>query len=306
MTVVQLECVLEAARQQNFSKAAANLYLSQPTLSRHIQALEQELRVPIFDRTNKSVRLTEAGRALLPKLERMSVMFRTATAELHEIADHITGQLKIGVLATLWTDGAVRQAIHRFRQEYPEVTLNLCHLTIQDSYAALMDGSVDILLSLGTVMPPSDKTCFLRLPEERMCLAVPAQHPNAGLADIMPKEISTYFSDLKFCLLDIDEFAPPVQGGLKTVYTDCADIEIGAMSDLDTLIMLVDAGLGITYMNENCILRHDPHVKMIPLVEKRKKSGPVYMQSLPSLYWLPSNTNTNLNAFLELVSRESE
>ena len=116
MTVVQLECVLEAARQQNFSKAAANLYLSQPTLSRHIQALEQELRVPIFDRTNKSVRLTEAGRALLPKLERMSVMFRTATAELHEIADHITGQLKIGVLATMWTDGAVRQAIQRFRQ----------------------------------------------------------------------------------------------------------------------------------------------------------------------------------------------
>ena len=47
-------------------------------------------------------------------------------------------------------------------------------------------------------------------------------------------------------------------------------------------------------------------MKMIPLVEKRKKSGPVYMQSLPSLYWLPSNTNTNLNAFLELVSRESE
>ena len=126
MTVVQLECVLEAARQQNFSKAAVNLYLSQPTLSRHIQALEQELRVPIFDRTNKSVRLTEAGRALLPKLERMSIMFRTATAELHEIADHITGQLKIGVLATLWTDGAVRQAIQRFRQEYPEVTLNLC------------------------------------------------------------------------------------------------------------------------------------------------------------------------------------
>ena len=91
-----------------------------------------------------------------------------------------------------------------------------------------------------------------------MCLAVPTQHPNAGLADIMPKEISTYFSDLKFCLLDIDEFAPPVQGWAENRLHRLRRYRIGAMSDLDTLIMLVDAGLGITYMNENCILRHDP------------------------------------------------
>lgn len=304
MTVVQLECVLEAAKQQNFSKAAANLYLSQPTLSRHIQALEQELRVLIFDRTSKSVNLTEAGWALLPKLEQLSEIFRAATAELHEIADHITGQLKIGVLATLWTDGVVRQAIQQFRHIHPEVTLTLCHLPLQDSYTALMDGNVDLLLTLGVVRPPTDKLRALRLPGERMCLAVPASHPNAGLADIMPKEIPACFPDLKFCLMNIDAFEAPVQGGLKTVYTDCSDIEISTLSDLDTLIMLVDAGLGVTYMNENCILRHDPYVSMIPLVEQRKEDGPAYMQALPSLYWLPGNTNSNLTEFLELVKQQ--
>ena len=61
----QLKCLVAVAEERNISRAAVRLNLSQPTLTRHIQALEEELEVLLFKRTTWGVQLTEAGEALL-------------------------------------------------------------------------------------------------------------------------------------------------------------------------------------------------------------------------------------------------
>lgn len=302
MTIIQLECVLEAAQQGNFSRAAANLYLSQPTLSRHIQALENELHTQIFLRANNTVCLTETGRLLLPKLQQLYEFFRKTSVEMHEIVNHVSGQLKIGILSSMAIKGRFRELLLQFHQLYPDVSLDLCHLKLQESYSALMGGGVDLLFSLDASMPPSDKLRTLPLSKERMCLAVPADHPNSNLVNIAHNEIQIYFPDLKFSLVDIGEFEPPAQVDLRAVYADCTDMEIGSQSDLDSLMMLVDAGLGITCANENCILTQNPRVKLIPLVERRK-DGLIHMQTSPSLYWIEKNSNPYLHTFLQLFTK---
>lgn len=303
MTIVQLECVLEAARQGNFSLAAANLYLSQPTLSRHIQALEEELGAPVFVRANNMVRLTAVGGELLPKLERMYEEFQRGAAELHEIADRLSGGLKIGVLASLAVEDSVRDAAKKYRGEHPEAELSFYHLDLRESYDLLMSGKVDLLLSLDSSMPPSDRVRALPLRRERMCLAVPADHPNAGLAEIAHGEIGRYFPDLKFCVMDVGEFKPPVQNELRAIYTDYDAPAIGKLSGdmagLDTLLLLADAGVSATCVNENCILKNNPRVRMIPLVE-RGEAGAKALYVTVALYWVEKNVNPVLRSFLKL------
>lgn len=69
MDIKDLQCFLAAAQTLNFSKAAKSLYISQPSLSQRIQALEQELGAPLFYRNRQQMALTGAGRALLPRVQ---------------------------------------------------------------------------------------------------------------------------------------------------------------------------------------------------------------------------------------------
>lgn len=65
MTITQLQYVLAVAEHQNFTKAAAKVFVTQPTLSMQIQKLEEELDIQIFDRTKKPIQLTETGKKIV-------------------------------------------------------------------------------------------------------------------------------------------------------------------------------------------------------------------------------------------------
>ena len=84
--------------------------------------LEEELRAPLFTRANNAVHLTQVGRELCPKLERMYQFFRSATDELHEIVDRSSGLLRLGVLSSLRMDDRLRSAVNRLRTPQLRIT----------------------------------------------------------------------------------------------------------------------------------------------------------------------------------------
>ena len=302
ITVVQLECFLEVVRQGNFSLAAANLYMSQPTLSRNIQSLEEELRAPLFARANNAVHLTQVGRELCPKLERMYQFFRSATDELHEIVDRSSGLLRLGVLSSLRMDDRLRSAVNRLRTQSSGVKVQLCHLGIRQSYDCLMSGTVDALVSLNAVMPPSDKVRSLLLSDEQMCLAVPSDHPNAAIASLTHDEIAARFPDLDYFVLSAGEFESPVQQNLRHAQPNYLSGTLnklsGPFATSDALMLMADSGLGITCVNENCILSDDPRVRLIPLMERRGEEL-CSSRICVGLYWVEKNENSFLRALLQ-------
>ena len=304
ITVVQLECFLEVVKQGNFSLAAANLYMSQPTLSRNIQSLEEELRTLLFHRANNTVHLTEIGRELHPKLEQMYQFFRTATDELHEIVDRSSGRLRVGVLASLRLDDRVRSAITHLRSRFPNARVQLCHLDLRQSHASLMSGTVDALLSLNAVMPPSDKVRSLVLSNERMCLAVPSDHPNADLPSLDHDQIPVRFPGLDYFVLAAGEFESPVQQDLMHAQPNYGDELLsklsGPFATMDALMLMADGGLGITCVNETCILSENPRIRLIPLVERR--DGKVFPSLIGvTLYWVEKNENPLLRVLIQEV-----
>lgn len=300
MTVIQLECFLEVARLENFSQAAANLYLSQPTLSRHIQALESELHTPLFLRTSNTVRLSPLGQKLRPKLAALYQTFQAAAAEIHTIADYHNGHLRVGILASLYAGDGLRRAFAASRQRQPGASLQVCRLELKEAYSALMNGSIDALLSLDSAVPSSDKLAWKTLQTERMCLAVPGGHPNAALTQIAHSQISACFPELDYCLMDAGEFEAPIQTALRQALPNYANEEVGKMSGplagLDTLMLMVDMGLGITCVNESCILSRNPRVTLIPLVADEDGSRPLTVDL--RMYWIKGNANPLLPPFL--------
>lgn len=96
MQLAQVEGFLEIARQRNLSRAADTLHVTQPALTARIKQLEEELGTPVFERSHRGMRLTDAGRALLPHAERAVDALAIGRDLVVEHARGIAGQLTIG------------------------------------------------------------------------------------------------------------------------------------------------------------------------------------------------------------------
>lgn len=301
ITTVQLECFLEVVKRGNFSLAAAELFLSQPTLSRHIQALEDELRAPLFLRANNKVSLTEIGKDLYPKLEALYCNFRDSSEELHEIVDKRYGRLRLGILASLRLDLQLQSAIDEVKGHFPDSKIQLCHLDIENSYKSLMRGTIDALVGLSPIMPPSDKLRSHLLYEDIMCLAVPANHPNAGMKNISIDEFDDYFPDLEQFILDVGAFVTPLQQELKEAQPHYADDDLhkmtGPFATLDSLMLMIDAGLGAACVNQRSILASNDQVSLIPIRNNGEKYAPDSVKVC--LYWVDKNENPLLHDFVK-------
>lgn len=308
MTVIQLECFMELNKQRNFSKAAANLYLSQPTLSRHIQALEEELRATLFIRSNNTIRLTAIGEALCPTLERLYHEFQTASVEMREIVDRQTGLFRIGVSASLQLQNTERRAIQQLKTKHPNTKVRITHLNFNQIYNALMNGSVDILFALDAFMPPSDKVYARPIYTDTMCLAVPSNHPNADLLAIEQSQIKQYFPDLELFLLDAGDFEPDVQSDLKSDMEDYDNDSIfvkvpEATYGMEDIMLMVNGGIGCTCVNEHSILQNNRMVTLIPLVNSlAENSEPKTIRV--TVYWIKKNYNPLLKSFLSILKEQ--
>ena len=123
MNLKQIEAVLEINKTKNFTTAAENLFISQPTLSTHIKQLEEELEIELFKRHKKrKVELTSAGEKFIIYAERIQSNLDKLSWAMKKIDTNTSGELRIGLL---WTFGytRIRETIREFRNKYPNIKL---------------------------------------------------------------------------------------------------------------------------------------------------------------------------------------
>ena len=118
MDVGQIEALVQVAQHQSFSKAAESLYLTQPSVTARIQALEKELAEELFERTGRGVRLTDAGHAFLPFAERILAALQEGRESVEEVRSLQIGSLRLGVAPTLCTY-VLPRTLKAFRNRYP-------------------------------------------------------------------------------------------------------------------------------------------------------------------------------------------
>lgn len=181
MELRHLRYFIAVAEELHFGRAALALGISQPPLSQQIQALEQEIGARLFERTNRRVELSEAGRLFLDEARRVLALVDKAAdvarrAQLGEL-----GELKIGFTSSAPFNATIPQAIFSFRQRFPAVHLTLREMSSTQVADALLDDTIEI--GIMRPLPLPDALSEIELSREPLVAVLSAKHPLAQSRD---------------------------------------------------------------------------------------------------------------------------
>ena len=179
MELRHLRYFVAVAEMENVSRAALKLHVSQPALSRQIRDLEDELGFSLLERTAKSVRLTDAGRAFLDNARALLQSADDAVTKARAVASAEPTELHVGYSPTP-TAEILPKILRAFQRAMPNVHVRLHDWSNKDILEGIRDGR----LQLGLIVPPAKASALpdLRYEElfhERVCVAVAPQHPFA-------------------------------------------------------------------------------------------------------------------------------
>ncbi|MDG0812687.1 LysR family transcriptional regulator [Cohnella rhizosphaerae] len=186
MEYLQLRYFAEVARLQSFSKAAEALHIAQPSLSRAIKSLENELGVVLFDRTTRYMRLTDDGEIVLRHATAALSMIRDLVTTLNEGRQLQSGELLLGLPPVIGAS-IFAGIIAGFRSEYPGIRLRLVEEGGKIVERLLIESKLDV----GIVVLPVDEKQFesLTLTERRLSLVLKADHPLASNDSVRLSEL---------------------------------------------------------------------------------------------------------------------
>lgn len=171
------------AAHQHFGRAAADLHVAQPALSRQIQRLEKYLGTRLLDRAHQGTRLTPAGERFLPRAQALLQAARQAELAAREQAE--TERITIGYVEDLVITAAVRE----LRRRYPAAEIATRHLNCRD-IGALSNKRVDALIARAPLPLAADDVFTTPLYDEPRMLVVPRSHPLADRASVTADELA--------------------------------------------------------------------------------------------------------------------
>ncbi|CAG9225004.1 Uncharacterized HTH-type transcriptional regulator YwbI [Paraburkholderia sabiae] len=238
MELRALRYFVEVVRQQSFTVAAEQMFVTQPTISKMVKALEDEIGSPLLLRDGRQMVLTDAGRIVYQRGQDVIAAYAQLQAELNDLDKLGRGELTIGIPpmgGSLFTP-----AIAAFRQRYPKVELKLFEQGSKAIEAALISGE----LELGGVLQPVDEMIDV-LPMTRQVLWLVARHGSrwdalqeVPLADLAQEPFVFYGESL--ALNDVVLTACRTAGFAPTI--------VGRSGHWDFMAALVLAGVGIALL----------------------------------------------------------
>ncbi len=184
-----LRYFLAVAREENITKAAALLHVTQPTLSRQLMQLEQELGVRLFRRSQYRVVLTEEGMLLRRRAQEIVELADKAERELQRHEGTLTGEISIGCGESVGMTFLSRH-IRAFRERYRQVQFRIYSANADDVKERIEKG----LLDMGLLAEPVDigRYAFLRTPQkDRWGVLLPKEHPLARKEAVTPEDLLT-------------------------------------------------------------------------------------------------------------------
>jgi DNA-binding transcriptional LysR family regulator len=143
MNIHHLEYFLEVARQGTFSKAAVALHITQPSISKMIKDMEDELGVTLFYRNSRQIELTDAGQALLIEAQQVVSRFQAIVHGMDDVINLKRGIVRIG-LPPITSSSVLPRLLGEFSREHPQIQLHLFEFGSKKVRPGVQEGSLDI------------------------------------------------------------------------------------------------------------------------------------------------------------------
>lgn len=264
MDTQSLQAFMAVADTQSFSRAAEQLHLTQPAVSKRIATLESQVGTRLFDRIGRRIALTEAGSVLLPQARRILMTVEDSRRALANLSGHVGGRL---TLATSHHIGLHRlpPLLKQYTQRHPEVELDLHFLDSEQAYQGVLDGTLE--MAVVTLAPhPHEQLHVVELWRDRLCFACAIDHPLTHQA-----------SQSELSLTDLCEYncvmpgAKTFTGSLIAQRFSAVGLQLPvsmATNYLETLKMMCSVGLGWSLLPEKMIDSE--------LIELNVDTAPIY------------------------------
>jgi DNA-binding transcriptional LysR family regulator len=266
MELRQLRYFITLANELSFTKAAKLLHVSQPPLSYQIAQLENELGVRLFERTSRSVSLTEAGKALMPHAKAILDRTEEARSHLKRVAGGLCGRVQIGLAGSHFL-GPFPKFISQWRQQRPDVEVLLHEMQPTDHMHALKDGRLDLSLSRQAISDNGMRTSLLW--KDPVVAALPLGHRLVGHKTIRLKELEN--DEFVFLRIGSSQFA--AHSHQACVQAGFAPRIIQQVVEIPSALNLVAAGLGVALVPASMARLRSDSVTICQLTHQQAKIG---------------------------------
>ena len=249
----QLNVFLTAAKTLNFTAAAQQLHMTQPSVSQHVQSLEHHFDTPLFLRTGRRLSLTDAGEALVPMAQKMVSISQRIDETMESLKGEIYGHLLVGCSTTVGKY-ILPFLLAGFLRDYPRVQAS-CYVASRP-VALQMLSNGDIHLALGSAREFGKDVKYHSLIKDPIVLATPLHHPWAQRNWIEPEE-----------LLDADFIMREEGSGTRTVAAEGLARLGLSLEQLHTVLTLgnpeavalaVQEGIGVGFLSQMLLSRLVP------------------------------------------------
>jgi len=233
------------AGQASFRKASEFLHLSQPAVSQHIHALEEELGCRLFDRSGTRTSLTPAGRLLLKYAERSVRVLDEARAALSKLDGEVSGELRLGASTTV-AQYILPRMLGVFLKDNLKVTLSVVSGNTEEIVALLLRDSVMLGMIEG---PPRNKEVYVeKFLDDRMVLIAPASHEWSGMGSVPLNALA----DVPLLLREQGSGSRHVvEQALKKAGLSPNKLQIRmALDSTEAIVSGVEAGLGLGFVSQ--------------------------------------------------------
>jgi DNA-binding transcriptional LysR family regulator len=243
--VTRLKAFIYAAESLSFTEAATQMHLTQPTVSHHIKTLEQALGVELFIRSGHALKLTEAGRLLLPYAHKLVHQVGEIQDMMTSLQQNIAGHLRIAC-STTTGKYILPQLAARFCQRFPGIKVSILSCTPQHIVPRLLEGEANLAVVSSYDLCSNGLECQ-EFFNDTITLIVPASHPWAGRQLVEPAELLEEHMIVR----------EPTSGTRRVMLTELAKHDI-TLDDLnvslelgnaEAIVRTVEAGFGISFVS---------------------------------------------------------
>jgi len=305
MELRHLRYFVAAAEEEHFGRASDRLHVTRPAVSQIIADLEDEIGTLLFERLAHRVRLTAAGKVLLPQIRGLLHQLNESIVVTQRVGRGASGTLSIGYGSLTLLNSIFRAAIKRFHEAYPEVTLSLHEISTTDQPKALAEGKIDcgfmhigpgsakLRKGRGSGVANQDETVldWFKIQSNGLGAALPndhrlAQRKSLTLADlagepfvVVPQSVSSPGYGPLFALCQKAGFEPHVVQEVRTITTQLNLISVGM-------------GIGLAVTGRN--FTYPPNIAVVPVADVSYSSSFVFG-------WVKGRQDPTLERMLEIV-----
>ena len=296
MTLNQLKYFIAVVRCLSFTEAAKSLFMTQPALSRQIQAMEAELGTQLFIRDKKTLKLTPGGSALYSKLPDFLRQYEEMMEDARNANRDFEGQLRIGFLDIYDASQLFPPVVEAFQRNHGGIRLTMERFSLGELPERLYEGKLDIICTYGFSLFDKPDLVTVNVQKFDSCVMFNKDHPLANKPDLTMDDLRQE----RFIQLGSEASQEGYQYIANLISRGGISPKVQYVEKNDDVLLWVEMGCGIAVTSDRTVERHNPKVVIRELNMPEVKDHDITMA------WRRSNYNPAIALFMELMEKEAE